>query len=84
MNELEIQYLEAEFDEQVQLKENLDQAMSDFSRAKLAILKNAVTCTAEDIRQMKQLQQQVSNAPSLTQIVSTIVSFASFVRSRFL
>jgi hypothetical protein len=84
LNELEIRYLEADFDEQVQLKDDLDQAMSNFSKAKLAILKNTVTCTSEDVKQMRQLRQRMSDAPTFPQIVSTIASFASFVRSRFL
>ncbi|NJR52658.1 MAG: hypothetical protein HC780_26885 [Leptolyngbyaceae cyanobacterium CSU_1_3] len=84
LNELEIRYLEADFDEQVYLKDDLDQAMSDFSKAKLAILKKTVTCTSEDVKQMRQLRQRMSNAPNFPQIVSTIASFASFVRSRFL
>lgn len=84
MNELEIRYLEAEFDEQVQLKSELDEAMSNFSKAKLAILKNNITCTPEDVRQMKQLRQQITNALDLSQIVGTIVQFVSFMQLRFL
>jgi hypothetical protein len=83
LNELQIRYLEADFDEQVELKDDLDRAMSDFSRAKLAILKNSVTCTSDDVKQMQQLQKKVSNAPNFSQIVSTVISFATFVRSRF-
>jgi hypothetical protein len=83
LNELQIRYLEADFDDQVELKDDLDRAMSDFSRAKLAILKSTVTCTSDDVKQMRQLRQKISSAPNFSQIVSTVVSFATFVRSRF-
>lgn len=84
MNDLNVHYIEAEFDDQVQLKDQLDQAMRDFSKAKLAILKNNITCTAEDVRQMQQLRQRLARAPNLQQILTTVVSFVSFIRLRFL
>ncbi len=84
MNDLNVHYMEAEFDEQVQLKEQLDQAMSAFSQAKLAILKHNVICTSDDVKQMQQLRERLATAPNLQQILATVVSFASFVRLRFL
>jgi hypothetical protein len=84
MNELNVRYIEAEFDEQVQLKDELDRAMSNFSKAKLAILKNKVVCTSEDVRQMQQLQQRLAKAPDFQQVLNTAIRFANFVRSRFL
>ena len=84
MNDLNVRYMEAEFDDQVQLKDQLDQAMNDFSKAKLAILKNTITCTADDVRQMQQLRQRLAKAPNLQQILTTVISFANFVRLRFL
>jgi len=84
MNDLNVRYMEAEFDDQVQLKDQLDRAMSDFSRAKLAILKNSIICTSDDVKQMQQLRQRLSNAPDVQKILATVVSFVSFVRLRFL
>ncbi len=84
MNDLNVHYMEAEFDNQVQLKDQLDQAMSDFSKAKLAILKHSIICTSDDVKQMQQLRQRLSNAPDLQKILATVVSFVSFVRLRFL
>ncbi len=84
MNDLNVRYMEAEFDEQVQLKDQLDRAMSDFSQARLAILKHNIVCTSEDVKQMQQLRQQIAKAPNLQQILTTVVSFMNFVRLRFL
>jgi len=84
MNDLNVRYMEAEFDDQVQLKDQLDRAMSDFSKAKLAILKNSIICTSDDVKQMQQLRQRLSNAPDVQKILATVVSFVSFVRLRFL
>ncbi len=84
MNDLNVHYMEAEFDDQVQLKEQLDQAMSDFSKAKLAILKHNIVCTSDDVGQMQQLRQRLAKAPNLQQILATVVSFVNFVRLRFL
>lgn len=84
MNDLNVRYMEAEFDDQVQFKDQLDRAMSDFSKAKLAILKNSIICTSDDVKQMQQLRQRLSNAPDVQKILATVVSFVSFVRLRFL
>ncbi len=84
MNDFNVRYMEAEFDDQVQLKDQLDRAMSDFSKAKLAILKNSIICTSDDVKQMQQLRQRLSNAPDVQKILATVVSFVSFVRLRFL
>ena len=84
MNDLNVRYMEAEFDDQVQLKDQLDRAMSDFSKEKLAILKNSIICTSDDVKQMQQLRQRLSNAPDVQKILATVVSFVSFVRLRFL
>lgn len=84
MNELNTRYMEAEFDEQVQLKDDLDRAMTNFSQARLAILQSNIICTPADVKQMQQLQQQLSKAPSWEQILATAVNFANFVRQRFL
>jgi pyruvate formate-lyase activating enzyme-like uncharacterized protein len=84
MNDLNVHYMEAEFDDQVQLKEQLDRAMSDFSQAKLAILKHNIVCTSDDVKQMQQLRERLANAPNLQQILATVMSFVNFVRLRFL
>ncbi len=84
MNDLNVHYMEAEFDDQVQLKDQLDQAMSNFSKTKLAILKHNIICTSDDVKQMQQLRSRLANAPNLQQILTTVASFINFVRLRFL
>jgi hypothetical protein len=84
LNDLQVVYREAEFDEQVQLKPQLDQAMITYSKARLAIAKNAIVCTPEDLKQMKLLRDRIDKAPNLLQLVEGIAKFALFMRSRFL
>lgn len=84
LSDLELRYMEAEFDEQVQLKDDLDQAMIAYSKARLAILRSAVICTPDDIKQMQLLRQQIEKAPDVLQLVMGAARFATFMRSRFL
>lgn len=84
LGELEIRYMEADFDTQVQLRDQLDQAMADFSRARLAILQKNILCTPDDVKQMQLLRQQIIKAPDFLQILATVAKFAAFIRMRFL
>jgi hypothetical protein len=84
LNELEIRYMEADFDTQVQLRDQLDQAMADFSKARLAILKKNIVCTPDDVKQMQLLRQQIVNAPDILRVLTTVAKFAAFVKLRFL
>lgn len=84
LSNIEVRYVEADFDEQVELKPERDRAMALFAQARLAILKDNITCTDADVQTMKQLRQQIDRSPDIVQMIVTIASFASFVRSRFL
>ncbi|MER3433112.1 MAG: hypothetical protein C4288_06710 [Leptolyngbya sp. ERB_1_1] len=84
LSKIEIRYMQADFDEQIELKEERDRAMTVFSQARLAILKENIICTDADVQIMKQLRQQIDSSPDIVQVVATVASFASFVRSRFL
>lgn len=84
LSKIEIRYMQADFDEQVELKEERDQAMTTFSQARLAILKQNIACTDADVQKMKQLRQQIDLSPDIVQVIATVASFATFMRSRFL
>jgi hypothetical protein len=84
VNEIEIRYLSAEFDDQFQMREDRDRAMVVYSKAKLAILKNQVQCKPEDIQEMRKLRKRIEDAPDVGRIITGITGFVGFVRSRFL
>ncbi len=84
VNEIELRYLNADFDEQFQMREDRDRAMITFSKAKLAILKNQVKCTPEDIKAMQQLRKRIESAPDILQMIAGAARFVGFLRSRFL
>lgn len=84
LSELEIRYVEADFDTQVQLRDQLDEAMANFSKARLNILKKNIVCTPDDVKQMQQLRQQIVNAPDIWQILTTVSKFVAFMQLRFL
>lgn len=84
LSKIEICYMQADFDEQIELKAERDQAMIVFSQARLAILKQNITCTDADVQTMKQLRQQIDSSPDIVQVIATVASFAAFMRSRFL
>jgi predicted molibdopterin-dependent oxidoreductase YjgC len=84
MNDLNIRYMEADFDTQVELRDQLDRAMTAYSEAELTILRKSVKCTPEDVAQMQKLRQQVAKSANFTQLLSTVGSVASFFVKRFL
>ena len=84
LSKIEIRYMEADFDQQIELKPERDRAIALFSQAQLAILRTNIICTDADVQKMKQLRQQIASSPDFVQVLVTIASFVSFVRSRFL
>ncbi len=73
MNELDVRYMEADLDEKVQLKEELDKAMMTFSEARCKILENEVLCSAADVAKMQELRQEVEQAGEIQTLVTVVV-----------
>jgi len=73
MNELDIRYMEADLDEKVELKDDLDKAMMTFSEIRCKILENAVICTADDIANMQSLRQEVNRAQTIQKVLAVAV-----------
>jgi hypothetical protein len=83
MNDLNVRYMEADFDTQVQLRDELDRAMIAYSEAELAILHKKIKCTPDDVAQMQKLRQKVAKSAGTIQFLSTVGSVASFLVKRF-
>jgi len=73
MNELDIRYMEADLDEKLQLKDDLDKAMMTFSEIRCKILENAVICTSDDLTNMQGLQQEVNRAQTIQKVLAVVV-----------
>jgi hypothetical protein len=72
MNELDVQYMEADLDDKVQLKDKLDKAMMAFSEARCKILENEVLCTEDDVTQMQSLRQAVEDAAEIQTLLKVM------------
>lgn len=83
LNDLEVRYQEANFDEQVQLRDLLDQAMNSYSSARLTLLKNKVTSTPADIAKMNQIKQDLDRAMDFGKLITVSTKLVSFLTSRF-
>ena len=84
MNDLNVRYMEADFDTQVELRDELDRAMTAYSEAELAILQKNIKCTPDDVAQMQKLRQRIAKSAGAIQLLSTVGSIASFFVTRFL
>ncbi len=73
MNELDVRYMEADLDEKVQLKEELDKAMMTFSEARCKLLENEVLCSADDVAKMQELRQEVEQAGEIQTLITVVV-----------
>lgn len=73
MNELDIRYMEADLDEKLTLKDDLDRAMMTFSEARSKILENEVICTPEDVTNMQELRREVDRAGEIQALVKVAV-----------
>lgn len=83
LSDLEVRYQEASFDEQVQLRDLLDQAMNSYSSARLTLLKNKVTSTSEDVAKMNQIKQDLDRAMDFGKLITVSSKLVSFLTSRF-
>jgi hypothetical protein len=73
MNELDIRYMEADLDEKLELKEELDKAMMTFSEARCKILENEVLCSADDVAKMQELRREVEQAGETQKLLMVVV-----------
>ena len=83
LSDLEVRYQEASFDEQVQLRDLLDEAMNSYSNARLTLLKNKVICTPTDIAKMNQIKRDLDRAIDFKQIFSVSTRLVSFLTTKF-
>ena len=84
MNDLNVRYMEADFDTQVEMRDELDRVMTAYAESQLAILQKNIKCTPADVAQMQKLQQKIAKSASSLQLLSTVGSIASFFVKRFL
>jgi hypothetical protein len=78
MSDLDIRYMEADFDGKVQLKPELDKATLAFSKLRLKLLQNAVLCKPGDVQNMQTLRQEIGKASSMTTLLQVAVRISSF------
>ncbi|MBD2326515.1 hypothetical protein [Alkalinema sp. FACHB-956] len=84
LDELNIRYMEADLDEQVELQPQRDRAMRNYTQARLALLQRRVLCKPEDLAQMQQIHQKLARSTNFRQVVDSVLSFAGFLTTRFL
>ncbi len=84
LSALEIRYEEASFDEQVQLRDVLDQAMTSYSNARLTLLKNKVLCTSADLAKMNLIKRDLDRAIDFRQVLTVSTRLVGFLTGRFL
>jgi hypothetical protein len=84
MSNLDIAYMQADLDAQVELRDNLDRAMRNYSKTRLAILKRQAICTAQDVEAMKKIRQNLIKATGQIQVLDAFLGFAGFLSTRFL
>jgi hypothetical protein len=84
LSQLDIRYMEADLDEQLELRDELDRAMRNYSRTRLKILRQAVICTAEDIEEMQKIRDNLAQTDNFQQILQVALRFAGFLSFRFL
>ena len=84
LSDLEVRYQEASFDEQVQLRDLLDEAMNSYSNARLTLLKNKVICTPTDIAKMNQIKRDLDRAMDFSKLMTVGTKLVSFLTTKFL
>lgn len=78
MNELDLRYMEADLDGKVQLKEELDKAMMNFSEIRCRILEREVICTTEDVSRMQSLRKDIERAEVVQSLLSVMAQLTGF------
>jgi hypothetical protein len=79
LDEIDMQYTEADLDEKRQLKPQLDAAILNYSQARLKILQHQITCTSEDITQIQALRREVDRAANVTSILKVLFRFSQLL-----
>jgi hypothetical protein len=83
MSNLDVTYMQADLDMQLELRDDLDRAMRRYAKIRLAILKRQVICTAQDIVAMQTLQQNLAKATGQRQLLDVFLGFVGFLTTRF-
>ncbi len=79
LSELDIRYMEANLDEQLALRYQIDRAMLNYSQARLAILKQQVKLTTIDVAKMRELQTKLAQTSSFNQVLDLALNFVGFL-----
>ncbi len=79
LSELDIRYMEANLDEQLALRYQLDRAMLNYSQARLAILKQQVQLTATDVKKMRELRDKLAQTNNFNQVFDLALNFVGFL-----
>jgi hypothetical protein len=79
LSELDIRYMEANLDQQLALRYQLDRAMLNYSQARLAILKQQVQLTPADVTKMRELQTKLAQTSSFNQVFDLALNFVGFL-----
>jgi hypothetical protein len=80
LSELDMRYMEADLDQQLALRDQLDQAMLNYSQARLALLKQEVQLTPADVIKMRELQAKLAQTSNFNQVFDLALNFIRFLR----
>ncbi|UBF25439.1 hypothetical protein K9N68_28225 [Kovacikia minuta CCNUW1] len=81
INKLDACYGEAAPDRKVELKEELDRAVMNFSETRCKILENEVHCTAEDVARIQTLLNEVEQAREIQAVQAIAIRVTQLLAS---
>ena len=72
-------YRRANFNEQIELKPERDEAFNTYARARLKLLEEGVIATEEDVEQMKRIRREVARARKTQTLIAGALRLARFL-----
>ena len=79
VNEIEQRFNASSFAEQVAMKSDRDKAFNAFAAARLKSIQSGITCTADDLKEMRKLRDEVNAAADKQSLLVAIGRVAGFL-----
>ena len=72
-------YRRAEFSEQLEMEQSRDDAFNAYVDARLNLLKQGLLASAQDVRKMREIRQEIARARQTQSIVAGAIKLVAFL-----
>jgi len=82
VTKIQIQYRQCSIRDRMLIRPTLEQALDDYARYQIKLLKEGVITSEKDLAEMKHIREEIDKAGETQQLLEGIARFVAFVAVR--